>query len=50
MNKETLNNFCRNCDTNSLEKFTINHYGFLPKPKNWDSFYCYNCGAVSDFK
>ena len=50
MNEEEPSNFCRNCDAESLEKFTINHYSFLPKSQDWDSFYCYSCGAVSDFK
>ena len=50
MSKKEYGYFCRICEAQSLEKFNINHFTFPGKSKNWESFYCFNCGGVSDFK
>ena len=48
MNNE-FKSLCRCCESSEVEKFEIKHFVFSPKSKEWDSFYCYECGAVSDF-
>ena len=40
---------CRVCLSNKIENFQINHFGFPQKNKNWKSFFCFNCGSVSEF-
>ena len=50
MSNENLNYKCRVCDASNIEKFKINHYAFSTKNKNWKSFFCFDCGAVSEFK
>ena len=45
-----LNFCCRVCSSDNIERFTLNHYGFPGKnPNNWISFFCFDCGSVSDF-
>lgn len=45
-----LDNFCRVCHSKKIEKFRFTHFGFLTKNNNWNSFLCFDCGAVSEFK
>lgn len=40
---------CRVCHSKEIENFKLKHFTFVAKNKNWKSFFCYNCGAVSDF-
>ena len=52
MNKSFVNesNFtCRVCLSQNIEKFKINHYVFPGKNKDWTSFFCFDCGSVSDY-
>ena len=41
---------CRVCLSNKIENFKLNHFGFPQKSDYWKSFFCYNCGSVSEFK
>lgn len=41
--------FCRVCLSNNIEQFKISHYGFPAKKENWKSFFCFECGSVSEF-
>jgi len=41
---------CRICLSNKIENFEINHFGFPQKSNDWKSFFCFNCGSVSEFK
>lgn len=41
---------CRVCSSKKIEEFKIVHYGFLTKNRNWKSFFCFDCGSVSEFK
>tara|TARA_B110000444_G_C18794063_1_gene573951 strand:- start:260 stop:1318 length:1059 start_codon:yes stop_codon:yes gene_type:complete len=50
MNEANLNFYCRVCLSKKIEEFKIVHYGFLTKNENWKSFFCFDCGSVSDFK
>ena len=49
MNEKIANSICRCCKSQNIKKFRFNHFTFLPKPNDWDSFYCFECGSVSDF-
>ena len=49
MNKN-INYSCRVCSSEKIEEFKIVHYGFLTKNNNWKSFFCFDCGSVSEFK
>ena len=50
MNESSISYFCRVCLSNKIEEFKINHYGFPGKNENWKSFFCFDCGSVSDFR
>tara|TARA_X000000950_G_scaffold132263_1_gene164822 strand:- start:3129 stop:4187 length:1059 start_codon:yes stop_codon:yes gene_type:complete len=50
MNESNIIYFCRVCLSKKIEKFNINHYGFPGKNENWKSFFCFDCGSVSDFR
>lgn len=50
MENKKLNHNCRVCLSNNIELFEIHHYCFSPKNSEWKSFFCFNCGAVSEFK
>ena len=50
MNNENLNFSCRVCLSKKIEEFKITHFGFLTKNENWKSFFCFDCGSVSEFK
>jgi len=39
---------CRVCLSKKINTFTINHL-YFPQKKNWKSYYCLECGAVSEF-
>ena len=41
---------CRVCASNKIENFKINHFAFAPKNNSWKSFFCFNCGSVSEYK
>jgi len=41
---------CRVCFSNNIKKFNFTHYTFKFKNKNWNSFVCFECGSVSEFK
>lgn len=41
--------FCRVCTSNNIEEFKISHYGFPAKKEDWKSFFCFECGSVSEF-
>lgn len=41
---------CRVCLSENTKEFKINHYGFPGKDKNWKSFFCFDCGSVSDYR
>ena len=40
---------CRVCLSNEIEIFRINHFCIPKKNNDWKSFFCFNCGAVSEF-
>ena len=40
---------CRVCLSSKIEIFKIDHLCFSPKNNDWKSFFCFNCGAVSEF-
>ena len=48
--RNNINFFCRVCLSKKIEEFKINHYGFPGKNENWKSFFCFDCGSVSDFR
>jgi len=50
MNESSITYFCRVCLSKKIEEFKINHYGFPGKNENWKSFFCFDCGSVSDFR
>lgn len=50
INETDITYFCRVCLSKKIEKFKINHYGFPGKNENWKSFFCFDCGSVSDFR
>jgi len=50
MNKSNTNFNCRVCLSEKIEEFKIVHFGFLTKNENWKSFFCFDCGSVSEFK
>ena len=50
MNKSNTNFNCRVCVSKKIEEFKIVHFGFLTKNENWKSFFCFDCGSVSEFK
>ena len=50
MENNNLSFKCRVCDSKNVENFKINHFTFEPKTDSWKSFFCFNCGAVSEFK
>jgi len=41
---------CRVCYSDKIKNFKINHFGFVPKNEDWKSFFCFNCGSVSEFR
>ena len=40
---------CRVCLSSKIEIFKIHHFCFFPKNNDWKSFFCFDCGAVSEF-
>ncbi len=49
MKSNDLDIKCRVCLSNNLEIFKIHHFCFSPKDNNWKSYFCFECGAVSEF-
>ena len=50
MNNSNIGYFCRVCSSEKIGEFKINHYVFPGKNENWKSFFCFDCGSVSDFR
>ena len=50
MNTSNTSFNCRVCLSDKIEEFKIVHFGFLTKNENWKSFFCFDCGSVSEFK
>ena len=40
---------CRVCNSDEVESFVLKHFTFKTKNLDWKSFFCFNCGAVSEF-
>ncbi len=47
INKENYK--CRVCDSANVKIFKLKHFVFNTKNNNWKSFFCSDCGAISDF-
>ena len=47
---KNINFSCRVCLSKKIQEFKIIHYGFVTKSENWKSFFCFECGSVSEFK
>ena len=40
---------CRVCNSRNIEIFKIKHFAFHTKNEDWKSFFCKNCGAISEY-